>query len=288
VTPSATTNYWVRATSSCGRTVDSNTATVTICSAPAITTQPPSNTNSYAGYNVNVSVQATGSNLTYQWYKGESGDMSTPVDGRDATGTTTATMSYYLQTSVRVWVRVTGQCGAVNSNAVWLSVIPTITGQPQSKSVSYGSATAVTVNANANGSVLHYQWFNYYTGAVVPGSGDSMRLALSSVTSPMMVYCRVTSGGATIQSYPAEVTTCSGPSVSLTVVPSGSCRMIYSNITGDYSGVEWYLGSQSDTSYWVGSQTSLYVCPSTTTTYWMRVYGPDGTCNADSVTVNAP
>lgn len=291
VTPTATTNYWVRATSTCARTVDSATATVTLCSPPVITSQPV-NVASYAGgYNVSVSVQATGSNLTYQWYIGESGNTSTPVGNRDgATGGTTNTLTYSpISITTRVWARITGQCGSVNSNAAWVSVIPTIGGQPQSQVVSSGSTASVTVYANANGSALHYQWKNAANGAVIPGSGNSNRLVLTSVTAPINVYCAVTSGAATVYSNAAEITLCSGPTVTASWVPNGSCRYIMAQINGEYSQIEWYAGQPGDTSQYWGASTAFNFCPTAPTTFWARVYGTDpntsSACNADSAAV---
>src|SRR5205085_12392843 len=37
VSPATTTSYWARATSTCGRTADSNGVTVTVCNPPAVT-----------------------------------------------------------------------------------------------------------------------------------------------------------------------------------------------------------------------------------------------------------
>jgi len=281
VTPTATTSYWVRATSSCARTVDSATATVTICTPPAITRQP-NDAFSYAGYNLTPDVLASGSNLSYQWYTGEAGDTHAPISGA-----TSNVLTHYLVTTTRVWVRVTGQCGTVDSRAIWLSVIPTIQGQPQSRVISSGSGATISIVANANGSVLHYRWLNSASNAVVPGSGDSAWLVLTNVTAPISVYCAVTSGTATVYSAQADITLCSGPSVTMSWGYSGACRMIYANITGDYSQIEWFRGQPGDVSSPLGTgPASLLVCPTAPTTYWCRVYGTDpgsGTaCNTDS------
>jgi hypothetical protein len=286
VTPAATTNYWMRATSSCGRTVDSATATVTICSPPNITRQPPV-VNEINPYTETIDVQATGSNLTYQWYFGEAGDTHAPISGA-----TSNALTYYLTQTTRVWVRITGQCGIRDSNATWLNMIPKIVGHPQDQRVSYGSTARVGIAVQ--GTLLHYQWLNYNTGQVVPGATDSPYLYLAPVTSTLRVYCNVTSGSATTSSYTAEISNCDGPRVTMSVVNNGpNCRFIIANITGDYSDIEWYEGNPGDmTSYVTRGQTSLMICPTTTRKFWCRVYGTDsmyGTeCNADSVGVTIP
>lgn len=118
--PATTTSYWVRVTNGCG-TADSNTATVTVnpvCAAPLITTHPASS-NSTAGTGVLLSVAATGTpTLTYQWFRGPSGNTTSPIAGATGTSTTvtqTVTSQY--------WVRVTAGCGtSANSNTATITI----------------------------------------------------------------------------------------------------------------------------------------------------------------------
>ena len=282
VTPSATTTYWVRAISSCGRTADSNPATVTICSPPNITAQPPTVNEINPPYTETISVQATGSGLTYQWYVGEKGVTTNPIQGQ-----TSNVLTYYLTQTTRVWVRITGQCGTADSNATWLNCVPRILGQPQDLSVSYGSAA--TVSIAVSGTQLHYQWRNYDTNAAI--GGDANRVTLPSVTSTTRVYCQVTSGSATVNSAPGQITNCDGPTVTVSTSNNGpSCRWITATINGNYTDIEWYQGQSGDTtSFYSSGQTTLMICPTTTKSFWCRVYGTDpntsSNCNADSQTV---
>jgi hypothetical protein len=119
---SATTSYWVKVTSTCSGTtsVNSNTATITICTPPAIATHPASQSVN-SGATATLSVVAGGSGpITYQWYEGASGVTTTPVGTNSSSFTTpalTATKSY--------WVRVTSTCNgsaADNSNAATITV----------------------------------------------------------------------------------------------------------------------------------------------------------------------
>jgi hypothetical protein len=280
VTPSATTNYWVRATSTCGRTADSATATVTLCSPPAITRQPYNAAPVNSGQTSYMDVVATGTNLTYQWYQGESGDTSVPFacGGRDACSSSTgSSFSITLYSSIRAWVRVSGMCSFANSNAVWLSVYPSISSQPADvHNVGYGSSASVEVGANGVG--LHYSWKNEY-GAVIPGSTDSPKVIFPSVTSQMWAYCDVTSGAATRTSVAAQITNCDGPGINSTPVYNygGNCRMVIVNVSNPYnvSNELWYQGARGDTSHPVGSGSQLYVCPAAPTQYWCRVVGYD-------------
>jgi hypothetical protein len=289
VTPTATTSYWARVTSTaCGRTADSATATITVCASTAITRQPSDAGFVTPGGTSTVDVLASGLALTYQWYSGESGDVSNPIDGRSSNSTsTTATLSMPITQTLRVWARVTGQCGPpANSRAVWMTVIPTVFG-PGDQTVSAGSTVALSVAAIGAGPLATYQWVNGSTNTNFTGA-TSTTFVLSSVTAPLSVYCKVTSGTATVFSRLASIDVCSGPSVSVSWTNNGpSCRFINASISGDYTGIEWYKGQPGDTSTFVASgQTSIMVCPTATTTYWCRVYGTDagtGTeCNATS------
>jgi len=86
------------------------------CVAPAITSQPQS-VSAPAGTSVTLSVGATGTSLTYQWFIGTSGVTSNPISG--ATGpsvnvTPSATTTY--------WVRVSNSCGTANSASATVTV----------------------------------------------------------------------------------------------------------------------------------------------------------------------
>lgn len=177
----------MRATGSCGATTDSATATVTLCQAPAITAQPQnSNPVGYNGVSY-LSVSATGSNLTYQWYYGDSGDTSVPVNGANA-----STLSLSGQWTSKLWVRVSGQCGSVNNTMAWASVYPMISVQPEpSLTVGYNSTASTTMYVQ--GMYLHYTW-KWANGTPVPGAPDSPTLITPSITSNSYAYCEVSSG----------------------------------------------------------------------------------------------
>ena len=283
VTPSSTTSYWVRATGSCGVTTDSATATVTICQPPAITAQPqnasPVNYNGVA----NLSVSATGSNLTYQWYYGDSGDTSLPVSGA-----TSSTFSYSIQNTVKLWVRVSGQCGSVNSSMAWGSVYPSISVQPAaSLSVGYGSTASTTLTAQ--GTYLHYVW-KWANGTLVSGAPDSPALITPSITADSSAYCQVTSGIASVNSGSTAMTVCyDGPAINSITKGNGYISVS----TGFVYDIKWYQGVRGDVSHLVASGSNvMYASPSTATPYWCRVFssttGTEPTCYTDSSVVTLP
>jgi hypothetical protein len=76
-----TTSYWVKITNACG-TAFSNIATITIagsCSKPSFSIQPASSAIA-PGAPTYLFAFATGA-VSYQWYKGNAGDTTTPVAG---------------------------------------------------------------------------------------------------------------------------------------------------------------------------------------------------------------
>jgi hypothetical protein len=112
---STTTRYWVRATSSCGGTTDSNVAVLTIpqCTLPVIVAQP-SDVTLTAGETFSIAVVATGA-TSYQWFRAQAVDPSNPVSG--GTGPVlTSTINNVGPTNF--WVRITNECGSTNSNTV--------------------------------------------------------------------------------------------------------------------------------------------------------------------------
>jgi predicted extracellular nuclease len=88
--------------------------------APSITAQPQSTTVD-SGQTATLSVTATGSALSYQWYQGAVGDTSAPVGTNAATFTTPA-----LTATTTYWVRVTGAGGTTDSAAAVVTVQTTV------------------------------------------------------------------------------------------------------------------------------------------------------------------
>jgi YD repeat-containing protein len=114
----ANTNYWVRVIDGASGTRDSNTATVTVCNAPVITTQPLSQTIN-SGSSATLTVGASGCGpFVYQWYAGAAPSTSTPVGSGASSYTTPA-----LTESSAYWVRVTDTAGtSANSTTATITV----------------------------------------------------------------------------------------------------------------------------------------------------------------------
>ena len=85
--------------------------------APSITTQPTSQ-EVQSGTAIALSVAASGDDLTYQWYSGNSGDTASPVAG--ATSGTLTTSA--LTVSTNFWVQITNAGGSADSETAIITV----------------------------------------------------------------------------------------------------------------------------------------------------------------------
>jgi YD repeat-containing protein len=276
VSPASTTSYWVRVTGSCTSSIDSATATVTVCQPAAITGQPSDAPPVTPNHTSTLGVTATGTGLTYQWYVGNSGTTTSPVSGA-----TSATLSRNVTTSEKYWVRVTGACGtSVNSNSAWMSVYPTITTQPASVSMNTGSTT--TLSVQASGTYLHYQWYRNDTAH--PVGTDSATYATGALTTDQTYFVNVTSGIATTQSSVAAVTMCTGPSAALSVQNVGACKNVYASVGGDDLGntsFAWYQGQKGDMSHPGAFDYTFNTC-ATNTDFWVRLTNVNTGCYTDT------
>jgi uncharacterized protein YkwD len=237
----ATTNFWVRLSDS-STTADSTTATVVVHTpqptpggpppspappapsppsppppsgvAPAITTQPLSQTIN-AGQTATLTVAATGTApLGFQWYAGTSGATASPVAGATGSSFTTASLS----TTTSYWVRVSNAFGTADSATATIAVTPapgvapTITLQPQSQSVSAGQTVTFVIAASGT-EPMGYQWYigpSGTTSSPVPGATAPAYTtpALSATTS---YWVRVTNAYGAANSQAAIVTVASAP-----------------------------------------------------------------------------
>ena len=115
----APTSFWLRATNDCGD-VQSNAAAVTLassCITPSITAQP-ANVSVTPGTSATLTVSAIGTSLTYLWYQGQVLDFTHPVGIGGPVLITDA-----INATTQYWVRVTNNCGSVNSTGATVTPI---------------------------------------------------------------------------------------------------------------------------------------------------------------------
>jgi hypothetical protein len=176
---------------------------------------------------------------------------------------------------------------------------PSITTQPQSRTIQSGDTTLLSVSASGT-SPLSYQWYTGARGVTtnpVPG-GTSSTINVSPPTTTSY-WVRVTGQCGTpadsvavtvtvtppcvapsITNQPQSVNSSAGKPVSLNVAASGTAALTY----------QWFIGARGNTANPIVGATSsiLNVAPTSTTTYWVRVTGQCGSpvdSNAATITI---
>jgi len=275
--PDVDTTYWVRATTSCGRTIDSAAVQVRVCRPPQITREPIPAAAS-PGVPAPLSVVASGTDLTYQWYAGTRGDVSAPV-----THATSASFPAAVSVTTDFWVRVGGHCGSIDSATVTVSVQPVITAQPAGGPITKGTTRELTVTAT--GSRLLYQW---YTGAGTSIDGaTSNRYTPPPIAADSSFWVVVRSGSTSIQSSTATFSVCPAKQIVVGTNDriSGSPVVLSIASEGADESYLWYRGTSGDTSAPMGSGAYVSVSPVQRTSYWARTVRAECTADSDTVTV---
>ena len=155
------TSFWAELRNSCGT---ANTRTVrvsveSVCNPPVITTTSATPSNVQPGEAVTLSVTASGTSLTYQWYRGASGDTTNPIDGATASSITDNPAQ-----SSNYWVRVRSGCGTAVANSDTITVTvglacvaPALT-TPSDQSIQQGQSATIQVAPTGSGPFT-YRWF---------------------------------------------------------------------------------------------------------------------------------
>ena len=136
---------------------NSNNVSVLLNGAPNITRQPPSSWAICAGGSVTASVAATGTNLTYQWYK----DGQPLTDPAWATTPTLSLTDVQLSSTGTYWVVVTNSCSAsLTSTALSLTVLAPPTATLSNNGPITCSMPGVTLSASGGrtGETFSYQF----------------------------------------------------------------------------------------------------------------------------------
>ena len=233
---------------SCNPTgVNSNSATLTVNAAPAVTTQP-ANTAVCAGADATFCVTATGTGLTYQWQVSTAGCTGPWADIPGATSSCfTATAVSATANGNAYQCIVSGTCTpAVTTACATLTVntAAAITAQPVNTSGCTGGNATFSVTATGSG--LTYNWQVSTDGGVtwnnVSPAATTATLTLTNVTAAMtnnQYRCQVggscsaglinsnaavlsLSNSITFSTQPVSAGVCAGTDVTFTVAASGT------------------------------------------------------------------
>jgi formylglycine-generating enzyme required for sulfatase activity len=258
--------------------------------APAVTI-PPIGTQMHTGKSTTLRMEASGSNLSYQWYRGNAGDTSNPVGTNSSSFTTPA-----LTSTTQYWVRVSNASGSTDSPAAVVTVTepiigPVIAVQPASTVIPSESSAVLSVSASGT-SPLMYQWYQGAEGdRSKPVGTNSSMLSTPVLTAPTSFWVSINNAAGyadskaavislkpniTIQ--PQSITISSGQITTLSVAATGPAPLSY----------QWYLGSSGNTSNPLGTSSNSFTTPAltTNTSYWVRVSNDAGSADSSTTTVS--
>ena len=287
----ATKNYWVRVSNGIG-SEDSATATITMQAPPVITAQPTSKTLAM-GSSVSSSVTVTGNNISYQWYQGFSGDVSTPLAGKTSSSLTLPNqlpdVNYY-------WVRVNNALGTLNSTTIRAevtAVLPVIVDEPLDTSTF--RTVSQSINVSASGPSLSYQWYGGVRGDIsrpLPAT-SSYFYPPDNLVGSYQFWVRVSNPSGFLDSRTVLFSVLDSLAPIITVQPYdtatyvGSSKSISISADGDGLSYAWYGGESGDTSV-LFDDSGNYLYPSYTLPgtyrYWVRVSNSSGFVNSVAVT----
>jgi gliding motility-associated-like protein len=230
---------WTVKVSLSGCSATSTAVTVSTVAATTITT-PPANVGTCAGSNAAFNIVASGTGLTYQWYKSPS---TLLTNGAKYGGVTTSSLSltgvaagdagnYYAIISS------TGPCPAVTSTTASLTITatetPTIAVASSTSQVCTGSSVTFTATGGGTGTTPTYVFYDAVTNTPLTGGTQSnpdptQSTYTKSLTATTGVYVILTStstclaGSANVTSNTVNVTVDQNPTTSVAGTTSSIC-----------------------------------------------------------------
>ncbi|MFN6017434.1 MAG: SUMF1/EgtB/PvdO family nonheme iron enzyme [Verrucomicrobiota bacterium] len=208
---------------------------VRLLQAPSISSPPPATTGIEEGESVTFTVQSQGVGLTYQWYLGQSGDTSQPIQGATSqsynTGALTEDASY--------WVRVTNFAGSSNSEtaAVTINRPPTIASHPSSQTIIAGSTATLTVSATGP-SPFTYQWYRGNLGATTaPVGTNSPTFTTPTLTATTKYWVKISNAFGETQSSSVTVTVLANTAPTISDIAAQSI-----NVGGNTGALAFTIG----------------------------------------------
>lgn len=284
VSPTVTTDYYVRAEGTCNNT-SCQLVTVTVNQSGSDPTGiAASNTSICPGQSAVLSVigGSLGTGATWEWYEGSCGGVSVGT-GNTISVVPSATTTYF--------VRAEGTCGNSNCASTVISV-GVGAGNPTSATVINnnicpGDTALVFVTGGTLPADYEWVWYTGACGAIPVGIGDTIAVTPNASTT---YYVRATGTCGNTACVSATVTVQNGSVAAegITTDANGICpgTSINLNVNGGMlvSGAQWvwYENSCGGTS--VGTGSTLAVNPSTSTAYYVRAEG--GTCgNTECVSI---
>jgi hypothetical protein len=255
--------YYCIVSGSCTPAATSNTSgLITINAAPSIGTQPsPSAQTACPASITSISVAASGTSLTYQWYSNAS---NSNAGGTIISGATLANYTPAVAGAKYYYCIVSGTCTPVatsnTSGLITINAAPSIGTQPSTSVQTACPASITSINVAATGTSLTYQWYSNSSNSNAGGtiiSGATLASYTPAVAGANYYYCIVsgsctpaatsnTSGLITIntapsigtQPSPSAQTACPASITAISVAASGTSLTYqwYSNASNSNAG----------------------------------------------------
>lgn len=296
--------YYVVVGGACG-TVTSDAARVFVKKSTVINSQPTGATYCTFSTPVDLQVSADGHNIRYQWYINSSNGTAGATAIEAATNasykpsiTNTGTAYYF--------VKVTGDCGEVNSNPAAIVVDPStqIATQPASTTTYCKNATATSLSVVASGKSLSYQWYMNTNNANSGGTAISGETTASYKPSTLndgrsYYYVVVTGACGTVTSGVSEIVVNKLTSINshpqgnaIAYCPSSTPAALTVTADGTALSYQWFVNSSNSTagsSVISGATNTSYtpsVSQSGTKYYYVQVSGSCGSVNSDLASIS--
>ncbi|HEX7152011.1 MAG TPA: M57 family metalloprotease [Thermoanaerobaculia bacterium] len=292
VQPATTTNYWVRVSNGCGTPADSETASITVAGCPAVRIDAQTfDSTIVEGATIPLTVAASGGAITIQWYRGSSGDRSTPTGTGAAIEVKPATTTSY-------WAYITNPCGAnASTQTITITVLPCFTPrilvQPAGGDVVTGESA--TLAATLTGTApLTLQWYQGAAGDISQPIGLGNTVSTPPLFAASTFWLRATNLCGFADSEPVQVRVvpnCVAPVISAqpedTAVVPGTTTMLSVGATGTSLVYRWYEGPVFDFTRPVGTSSPILLTApiSATTQFWVRVENGCGSISSEAAEV---
>jgi hypothetical protein len=275
--------YSVVVSGTCGNAI-TNSANLTVNANVAVVSAPVSVTNC-PGTSASFSVSATGTGLSYQWYKG-----GNALVGQ--TGSSLALPKVSPADAGTYNVVVAGACGNALSNSASLTVNESLAVLSAPHSLTKCPGTSAGFSVSAAGTGLVYQWLK--DGSALVGQTGSSLLLVDVGVKDAGTYTVVVSGvcgnpltnsasltvnqNVVVVASPLSLTNCPGTSASFQV-----------NAAGTGLSYQWYKGAASLIGQTGNSLTLENISAADAGTYSVVASGECGNAvtNNASLTVNA-
>ncbi len=178
------------------------------CNPPTVTTQPQNKTVSVgAATTLGVVVGGTGP-FTYQWFNGDSGNTSSPINGANSSS---FSLSMNVAGSSKFWVRIGHSCDNATVNSATATVTatvatcskPSISTQPADQTIDSGKTASLSIAFSSGATV---KWYRGNTGDRSNQVGSTASITTAALTATTKFWAEVSNACGPVLSRQVTVT----------------------------------------------------------------------------------